>query len=861
MGETGKENQGESIGKKSAKDAGVHLAVKNTSNTVADQIVFNARQGHGYAGEHANNLADQMMGKKAKLVGQGNQLDGADRMVNGELIQTKYCRSGSDCIKECFDGDRFRYVNADGRPMKIEVPSDKYDAALDAMKDRINKGEIPGVTDPLDAEKIIKKGLFTYEQAKNIAKAGTVESLTYDSVKGIQLGVQAFGLSAVLTFAACVWSGDDVETAFRTSLEAGIKVFGVAWGGTVISSQLARTGLEKALRPMTDRIVNQLGSKAAAKIAAAVSGKKIFGSAAKKHVSKLMRGNMITTLATTAVLSSKDMIHATEGKISGGQLTKNLVTTGANVGAGTIGMTAGAAQGAAWGTAILPGVGTAVGGFLGGLFGAVAAGSAAGGATKFVMDQFIEDDRNLIIPIVEEQFGMVAENYLFGQAEADRLIGMLQEDGFENKLKEIFAADYREGEAYDWIESNAMPIAQSRERVMLLDGEALHKQMEELEHTLRWESMLAAFLEAIEATNDEAGVEALTLWEDEWQSSDLIELMALAVEADLPKIFAWIQGQSVLSERERRVAWHEVMDQERWHIIAKEVERQENVYEDLLKRYWLAAPVEIFTQDTAEIMLNHRQVNPISTEMWVARFDLAIEECDMERIKFAIRKGAQFSNAGFELILYKDEAHFHMLMSEYETNRVIRSYEGIDFVGFMIEENEWDRIAWLYLQHDKYPAPRILNEYINACTEEGVAFNSEILHALVLSENKFEKKGLRKQTNYFKEIQNALIQEKIIRQNPLFWLPGFRTLHPLKMLIALAVYLTFASLVSFPEFVPMARVVLVYTFLMTLILITNLLNLRNKFPFFAKHKPFRGTLVFMFFWFVSVCIMLAAIPQ
>ncbi|BES66521.1 hypothetical protein SANA_29600 [Gottschalkiaceae bacterium SANA] len=861
MGETGKENQGESIGKKLAKDAGVHLGVKNTSNTVADQVVFNARQGHGYAGEHANHLADKMMGKKAKLVGQGNELDGADRLVNGELIQTKYCRSGSDCIRECFDGDRFRYVNRDGSPMKIEVPSDKYDAALDAMRDRINKGEIPGVTDPKDAEKIVKKGLFTYEQAKNIAKAGTVESLTYDSVKGIQLGIQAFGLSAVLTFAACVWSGDDVETAFRTSLEAGIKVFGVAWGSTVISSQLARTGLEKAMRPMTDRIVNQLGSKAAAKIAAAVSGKKIFGAAAKKHVSKLMRGNMITTIATTAVLSSKDMIHATEGKISGGQLTKNLVTTGANVGVGTIGMTAGAAQGAAWGTAILPGVGTAVGGFLGGLFGAVAAGSAAGGATKFVMDQFIEDDRNIIIPIVEEQFGIVAENYLFGQAEADQLIGMLQEDGFENKLKDIFAADYRQGEAYDWIESNAMPIAQSRQKVMLLDGDALRKQMEELERSLRWESMLAAFLEAIEATDDQAGLEALTLWEEEWQSKDLVELMALAVEADLPKVFAWIQGQAVLSKREKLLAWQEAMDQERWHIIVEEVKTQKSVNEHLLKRYWLAAPVEIFTQDTAELMLNHDQVDPIEADLWVDRFDQAIEACQMERIRFAISKGGQFSDAGLELILSKDEADFKMLLGEYEINRPIHTYEGTELVGYMIEENEWDRIGWLYVQHDKYPAPQIINEYINACTEEGVYFDSKILHTLILSENEFEKKGLRKQTNYFKEIQKALINEKLIKQNPLFWLPGFRTLRPFKMIFAAFVYATFYSLVSFEEFVPMARVVLVYTFLMTLILITNPVDLRNKFPYFAKNKPFRGTLVFILFWFVSVCIMIAAIPQ
>jgi hypothetical protein len=850
MGETGKENQEDSIGKKIAKDAGLHLGVKNTANTVADQVVFNSRQGHGYAGEHANNLADQMMGKKAKLVGQGNELDGADRLVNGELIQTKYCRSGSDCIKECFDGDRFRYLNNDGSPMKIEVPKDKYDAALDAMRDKIEKGKVPGVTDPKDAERIVKKGLFTYEQAKNIAKAGTVESLSYDAVKGIQLGVQAFGLSAVLTFATCVWSGDDMETAFRTSLEAGIKVFGVAWGGTVISSQLARTGLEKALRPMTDRIVNQLGSKAAAKIAAAVSGKQIAGAAAKNHVSKLMRGNMVTTIATTAVLSGKDMIHATEGKISGGQLTKNFLTTGANVGAGTVGMSAGATYGAALGTALLPGVGTAVGGFLGGLIGAVAVGSAAGGATKFVMDQLIEDDRDQIMPIVEEQFGVIAYNFLFGQSEADCLIGIMQEDGFENQLREIFAADDRDEHAYEWIESCAMPIAENREMVKLLDGETLRKQMEELERNLRWEAMLAEFLEAVEAADDEAAVAAVALWEDEWASKDLVELLALAVESDLPKTFAWIQAQPVLSQMERLVAWQEAMDQERWSIIVQEVENQDSANEDLLRTYWRSAPVEQFFQHAAESMLNHRQVDPISAEGWVSRFDLAIEECDMERVKFAISKKARFSDAGFELILGKDEAHFQMLMGEYESNMPIRSYEGTDFVAYMVEENEWKRLGWLYVQHERYPAPNIVNEYINACTEEEVYFDSGILHTLVHSGNVMETKGLRKQTNRCTEIQKALIEEGLMRQNPFFWLPGFRTLHPAKMLFSSAVYAFIGWMVSDPLFETIAKIAIIYTFLSVLIVVTNPVNLRNKFPFFARRKYIRAILVYFLIWFV-----------
>lgn len=837
-----------SIGEKIAQDAGTHLGVKNTANTVADQVVFNSRQGHGYAGEHANHLADKMMGKKAKLVGKGNEKDGADRLVNGKPIQTKYCKTGSRCIEECFDGERFRYLH-NGKPMQIEVPKDKYEAALEAMRDRIKKGEVPGVTDPKDAEKIVKKGLFTYEQAKNIAKAGTVESLTYDAVKGIELGIQAFGLSSVLTFAACVWNGDDMETAFRTSMEAGIKVFGVAWGGTVISSQLARTGLEKALRPMTDRIVNQMGSKAAAKIAAAVSGKKIAGSAAKKHVSKLMRGNMITTVATTAVLSSKDMVHAAEGKISSGQLTKNLVTTGANVGAGTIGMTAGATQGAALGTAILPGVGTAVGGFLGGLIGAVAAGSAAGGATKFVMDQLIEDDRNVILPIVEEQFGIVAYNFLFGQPEADRLTEALRDDKFENRLREIFAAEDRESHTYEWIESWAQPIAESREKVMLLEGKALQEQMEALERELRWESMMAELLSAIEAEDGAAAVAALDSWEDPWQETDLKELLELAVDTDTPALFEWVTLRPELHKIEKQAAWQNAMLKECWGIVTREAGKGWQLEPGILSAYWQKAPMGTFSKEAADALLLHTPEDSILLESWTDRFDRAIEECDMQRVRFAVQEGIRCSDLGFAEIRGKEEEAFRLLIAAYEKNMPIQADDGTDLAAFLVEEDAWTRIGWLFDLHAKYPAPQILNRYVEACVSGIVPFDTALLSVLVQSENEFAKKGLRKWANKNREVKSALVKERVLRRNPLFWLPGFRTLHAGKMIFSTAVYAFFIWMVSDPIFEPMAKAFLGWTFFMILVLVTNPMDLRNKFPFFRKKKYFRAILIFVFIWF------------
>ena len=45
------------------------------------------------------------------------------------------------------------------------------------MEEKIKNGQVKGVSDPNEAKNIVKKGHFTYAQAKNIAKAGTVESL------------------------------------------------------------------------------------------------------------------------------------------------------------------------------------------------------------------------------------------------------------------------------------------------------------------------------------------------------------------------------------------------------------------------------------------------------------------------------------------------------------------------------------------------------------------------------------------------------------------------------------------------------------------------------------------------------------
>ena len=151
-----------------------------SAENYSDNVILGASRGHGFAAEKANHLKDVVFGKDAKIVGGDNLKNGADRLVDGINIQTKYCKSGSKCISECFEDKVFRYLNSDGSPMQIEVPSDKYDSAVKAMENRIKEGQVAGITDPELAKEIVRKGAFTYEQVKNIAKFGTIESLTYD---------------------------------------------------------------------------------------------------------------------------------------------------------------------------------------------------------------------------------------------------------------------------------------------------------------------------------------------------------------------------------------------------------------------------------------------------------------------------------------------------------------------------------------------------------------------------------------------------------------------------------------------------------------------------------------------------------
>ena len=102
--------KGDNIG---AEASGLGVGAFQTVNNQYEGEKLHARQGHGFAAERANTLFDNLTGHDAKIVGDDNAKNGADRIVDGVYIQSKYCATGSRCINDCFEEDgkgTFRYM-------------------------------------------------------------------------------------------------------------------------------------------------------------------------------------------------------------------------------------------------------------------------------------------------------------------------------------------------------------------------------------------------------------------------------------------------------------------------------------------------------------------------------------------------------------------------------------------------------------------------------------------------------------------------------------------------------------------------------------------------------------------------------
>lgn len=397
---------------------------------------FNASRGHGFAAEQANNLYDILTGQDAAVIGGDNAKNGADRLVNGIRIQTKYCQEASASVAAAFDGGQYRYINPDGSLMQLEVPSDQYEKAVELMARRIEQGQVPGVTNPADARDIVRRGHFTYDQAKNIVKFGTVESLTYDAVTGAVVSTSAFGITATLTFAQSLWRGDSLDIAVENAVYAGLQTGGAAFANSIVTAQLMRLGLNKALAAPTNAVVQLMGPEASAALANSLrEGAKIHGQAAVNNVKNLLRNNAVSYAVMTVVLSAKDIGYAFQGKISGAQLFKNITTTAGGMAGGTAGFLLGKFAL----SLIAPGAGGVVS-IAVAVAGMAAGGTAGGAATNAVVSKFIEDDAVKMVQIIEKVFCAQAQEYMLTQEELDIVLEDLKRELSGEALLDMFAS-------------------------------------------------------------------------------------------------------------------------------------------------------------------------------------------------------------------------------------------------------------------------------------------------------------------------------------------------------------------------------------------------------------------------------------
>lgn len=360
--------------------------------------------GHGVAAENANTRIDKLMGRHAEILGNDNSRHGADRLVDGKFIQTKYCANAMKSVDAAFNNADGSYgYYQDGKPMQLEVPRDQYQKAVEFMEEKIQEGKVPGVTDPKEAESLVRKGHLTYKQSQNLCKCCTIESLAYDAYTGAIVGVTAGGISFVLTTALSYYKTRDLKTSLQAAVGAGLETGGKAFCVYVLSAQVQRTAFVKAFMSQSamdvnwgahGKFVERIG-KGLGKMSGAKSG------TITKNANVAVKGAVITAAATFAVTSAWEVGKMCCGKMSGMQCIKNIAVSGGGITAGTAGaLFMGALM------APIPG-----GVFLGGLLGGAIGGFIGGAAAKAGMDGLIEDDSVMVMALLSDEFKILAAGF------------------------------------------------------------------------------------------------------------------------------------------------------------------------------------------------------------------------------------------------------------------------------------------------------------------------------------------------------------------------------------------------------------------------------------------------------------------
>ena len=351
------------------------------------------------------------------------------------FLQAMYYDTASRSVSACFDDGAFRFLDAEGNPMAVEVSADQYDAAVDYMKNRIANGEVPGVSDPERAVDIVKKGILTYDQARNIAKAGIMESISYDPAEARVAVGTPLGMSAAAAFALNIWNGEEQENAIRESALAGLETGGTAFIASVLTALQAETDKGSALAEAT---------------------------AALQKAENLLHGDTQSAADNLAPLSAEDVADRIRGKISWEELSQNL-SSAATEAAGDKPENPGEE---APGTAVFPEAGT-----IAGIIFSLATGWEASEGVASLADMIAENDAAKMIEIIEEQFSAAAPDYFLNEKEVDEAVENLKALVSADWLKQML--EYRNNKEFTrpLIERTIEPVVAEREYIKLPDIE------------------------------------------------------------------------------------------------------------------------------------------------------------------------------------------------------------------------------------------------------------------------------------------------------------------------------------------------------------------------------------------------------
>lgn len=385
-------------------------------------------QGHGFAAERANHRVDRMMGKDATILGDDNAKNGADRMVQGHVMQTKYCATGARSVGAGFDGQQgmYKYLDTNGKPMQLEVPKDQYPDAVKTMSNKIKEGKVQGINDPKDATKLVRKGHMTYQQARNITKFGTFESIAYDISEGVIIGSIAGGISFGVTALIFYINTKDSKEALRVAAVQAGKTFGKTLTIYVVSQQLHRL-------PMIQQALVRIDVGSLSPTMRDLLGKGM-GVGSKNGLNKALRGTFITSVAVIAITTGPDLVKLARGRISQAQFFKNLAVVSSGVAGGAIGSIAGGIL-----LSPLGPVGAIAGRAAGGIIG----GIVASAITNKIAGKLVEEDRVKILQMIEAQLEYLAVVFMLTKEELDNLNANLTVILNQKTLEIIHAAKHQ----------------------------------------------------------------------------------------------------------------------------------------------------------------------------------------------------------------------------------------------------------------------------------------------------------------------------------------------------------------------------------------------------------------------------------